>query len=168
MRRTYPCLFFGGSSGGNKFQFPSMQDSGQSSPPTGGRGNNATDMSSGLSAALFGGNSHDNKGVGGQNPLAMMMDALSKGLPKDLSKPPPPGAAGGNPFAMMKDFFEVREWECWCGHKFRAPGQWAPCGPMQCMAPGCPNPKFFETGEGRKMLDSGRSGPLPSRSISDK
>ena len=168
MRRTYPCLFFGGSSGGNKFQFPSMQDSGQSSSPTGGRGNNATDMSSGLSAALFGGNSHDNKGVGGQNPLAMMMDALSKGLPKDLSKPPPPGAAGGNPFAMMKDFFEVREWECWCGHKFRAPGQWAPCGPMQCMAPGCPNPKFFETGEGRKMLDSGRSGPLPSRSISDK
>ena len=54
----------------------------------------------------------------------------------------------------------VREWTCWCGHKFRAPGEWYPTEPAMCEAPGCPNPKFFLTGAGREMLASG--GPQPS------
>jgi hypothetical protein len=160
MRRTAPILFFGSSNFGA---------GGTSS--SGSTGGGASDLSS-----FFGGKSKGGPGglpnsAGETNPLAQMMSAMMSGLPKDLrqQRQVTGGAGGANPLAnMFKDMMEVREWECWCGHKFRAPGQWIPCGPMMCQAPGCPNPKFFISGEGRKMLDSGRSGPLPSKSISDK
>eukprot|EP00759_Apiculatamorpha_spiralis_P039498 PhF_6_TR38357/c0_g1_i1/m.57172 len=60
---------------------------------------------------------------------------------------------------------EEKEWECWCGHKFRAPGLWVPCAPITCMAPRCPNPKFFMEGPGREMLKVKGGTPLPSKPV---
>jgi len=59
-----------------------------------------------------------------------------------------------------------KEWECWCGHRFRAPGIWIPCAPVSCMAPRCPNPDYFIRGEGAVMLRQGMGGiPLPSKEL---
>ena len=66
--------------------------------------------------------------------------------------------------SMMKEMgMEEREWTCWCGHKFRAPGVWVPVAPISCMAPKCPNPNYFINGQGGEMLKQGKGGsPLPS------
>ena len=66
--------------------------------------------------------------------------------------------------------FQEKEWECWCGHKFRAPGIWIPCAPTMCQAPRCPNPRYFIDGGGKQKLEErARLGcspsPLPSRSV---
>lgn len=53
---------------------------------------------------------------------------------------------------------EEKEWQCWCGHKFVAAGQWYPTEACFCEAPGCPNPQFFLSGPGRQMLEARKRG----------
>ena len=49
----------------------------------------------------------------------------------------------------------TKEWTCWCGHKFKASGEWFPTAKIYCQAPHCPNPAYFISGDGAKLLDSG-------------
>ncbi len=74
------------------------------------------------------------------------------------------------PFASaMTDFATEREWKCWCGHVFRAPGQWIPTSRTMCQAPGCPDRDFFISGEGAKRLEAGDGGkPLESKPVGKK
>ena len=53
----------------------------------------------------------------------------------------------------ITSLFQEKEWECWCGHKFRAPGIWTPCSATLCQAPKCPSPRYFIEGEGRSRLE---------------
>lgn len=55
-------------------------------------------------------------------------------------------------------FFEEKEWQCPCGHKFRAPGEWMACAPVYCEVPTCPNPKFYLDGPGRALLEANPQG----------
>ncbi len=57
--------------------------------------------------------------------------------------------------SKLESYEPVKEWKCWCGHVFKAPGEWYPTEPAMCEAPGCPNPKFFLSGPGRAMLAAG-------------
>jgi hypothetical protein len=54
-----------------------------------------------------------------------------------------------------------KEWTCWCGHKFRAAGEWYPTEACYCEAPKCPNPTFFLEGKGRLMLEAQAQGKDP-------
>lgn len=112
-----------------------------------GQGNNNNNNTVGPSGP-------NNSGSGGgdfMQQLGAMMQMQQQAMAQQ-------GGGGNNsnqqsPFGNMMGMFEEREWECWCGHKFRAPGEWVPCAPVQCMAPGCPNPGYFLEGEGRQLLE---------------
>ncbi|EPY37083.1 hypothetical protein STCU_00214 [Strigomonas culicis] len=54
--------------------------------------------------------------------------------------------------------FEDKEWQCPCGHKFRASGEWIACAPIYCEVPSCPNPKYYISGPGRALLEANPSG----------
>jgi hypothetical protein len=58
-----------------------------------------------------------------------------------------------------------REWNCQCGHKFRAEGEWYPTEPCYCEAPGCPNPTFYLDGPGRAMLEGKSAKSTDTKSI---
>ncbi|KPA76076.1 hypothetical protein ABB37_08206 [Leptomonas pyrrhocoris] len=60
--------------------------------------------------------------------------------------------------AMTSKLFEEREWQCPCGHKFRAAGEWVACAPIYCEVPSCPNPKYYIDGPGRALLEANPSG----------
>lgn len=60
--------------------------------------------------------------------------------------------------AMTSKLFEEREWQCPCGHKFRAAGEWVACAPIYCEVPSCPNPKYYVDGPGRALLEANPSG----------
>ncbi|EPY43653.1 hypothetical protein AGDE_00268 [Angomonas deanei] len=53
---------------------------------------------------------------------------------------------------------DEREWQCPCGHKFRAGGEWTACAPIHCEVPSCPNPKYYIDGPGRALLEANPSG----------
>ncbi|CCW63550.1 unnamed protein product [Phytomonas sp. EM1] len=59
---------------------------------------------------------------------------------------------------IMKTVFGEKEWQCPCGHKFRAAGEWIACAPIYCEVPSCPNPKYYIEGPGRALLESNPSG----------
>lgn len=59
---------------------------------------------------------------------------------------------------MSSKFFEEREWQCPCGHKFRAGGDWVACAPIYCEVPNCPNPKYYVDGPGRALLEANPQG----------
>ncbi|CUI15014.1 Hypothetical protein, putative [Bodo saltans] len=54
--------------------------------------------------------------------------------------------------------FEEKEWQCPCGHKFKAGGEWVACAPIHCEAPRCPNPKYYVDGPGRALLEASPQG----------
>lgn len=60
--------------------------------------------------------------------------------------------------ALTSKLFEEREWQCPCGHKFRAAGEWVACAPIYCEVPSCPNPKYYIDGPGRALLEANPSG----------
>ncbi|GET86593.1 hypothetical protein, conserved [Leishmania tarentolae] len=60
--------------------------------------------------------------------------------------------------AMTSKLLEEREWQCPCGHKFRAAGEWVACAPIYCEVPSCPNPKYYIDGPGRALLEANPSG----------
>jgi hypothetical protein len=72
--------------------------------------------------------------------------------------PPTFAAAWNQAKAMTSKFFEEREWQCPCGHKFRAAGEWVACAPIYCEVPSCPNPKYYIDGPGRALLEANPSG----------
>lgn len=73
--------------------------------------------------------------------------------------PPPSFAQALNQaMQMTSKFFEEREWQCPCGHKFRAGGEWVACAPIYCEVPSCPNPKYYIDGPGRALLEANPSG----------
>ncbi|RNF27204.1 uncharacterized protein Tco025E_00578 [Trypanosoma conorhini] len=59
---------------------------------------------------------------------------------------------------MTSKLFEEREWQCPCGHKFRASGDWVATLPIYCEVPSCPNPKYYVDGPGRALLEANPSG----------
>ncbi|KAG5510355.1 hypothetical protein JKF63_07684 [Porcisia hertigi] len=60
--------------------------------------------------------------------------------------------------ALTNKLFEEREWQCPCGHRFRAAGEWVACAPIYCEVPSCPNPKYYIDGPGRALLEANPSG----------
>lgn len=73
--------------------------------------------------------------------------------------PPPSLAQAFNEAAKMASkMFEEREWQCPCGHKFRASGEWVACAAVYCEAPSCPNPTFYLDGPGRALLEANPAG----------
>lgn len=65
---------------------------------------------------------------------------------------------------------QEKEWQCPCGHKFRASGEWVATVPAMCEVPSCPNPKFYLSGAGRALLEASPQGVRleqvdPSRTI---
>lgn len=59
---------------------------------------------------------------------------------------------------ITSKLFGEREWQCPCGHKFRAAGEWVACAPIYCEVPSCPNPKYYIDGPGRALLEANPSG----------
>ncbi|KAG8344036.1 hypothetical protein ERJ75_001328600 [Trypanosoma vivax] len=59
---------------------------------------------------------------------------------------------------VTQKLFGEREWQCPCGHKFRASGEWVATLPIYCEVPSCPNPKFYVDGPGRALLEANPSG----------
>lgn len=59
---------------------------------------------------------------------------------------------------MGSKLFEEKEWQCPCGHKFRAGGDWVACAPIHCEVPSCPNPKYYVDGPGRALLEANPQG----------
>ncbi|KAG5506352.1 hypothetical protein JIQ42_07970 [Leishmania sp. Namibia] len=72
--------------------------------------------------------------------------------------PPTFAEAWNQAKAMTNKLFEEREWQCPCGHKFRAAGEWVACAPIYCEVPSCPNPKYYIDGPGRALLEANPSG----------
>ncbi|KAG5484261.1 hypothetical protein CUR178_07417 [Leishmania enriettii] len=72
--------------------------------------------------------------------------------------PPSFAEAWNEAKAMTSKLFEEREWQCPCGHKFRAAGEWVACAPTYCEVPSCPNPKYYIDGPGRALLEANPSG----------
>lgn len=81
-------------------------------------------------------------------------------LQTNVSGAPPPSFAQAfnQAAALASKMFEEREWQCPCGHKFRAPGEWVACAPIYCEVPSCPNPKYYIDGPGRALLEANPSG----------
>lgn len=59
---------------------------------------------------------------------------------------------------LSQKLFEEKEWQCPCGHKFRAHGEWIACAPIYCEVPNCPNPRYYVDGPGRALLEANPSG----------
>ncbi|AAZ13234.1 uncharacterized protein TEOVI_000093400 [Trypanosoma equiperdum] len=59
---------------------------------------------------------------------------------------------------MTAKLLGEREWQCPCGHKFRASGEWVATLPVYCEVPSCPNPKYYVDGPGRALLEANPSG----------
>ncbi|KEG10323.1 hypothetical protein DQ04_03881080 [Trypanosoma grayi] len=59
---------------------------------------------------------------------------------------------------MTSKLFDEREWQCPCGHRFRASGEWVATLPIYCEVPSCPNPKYYVDGPGRALLEANPSG----------
>lgn len=78
--------------------------------------------------------------------------ATSNGAPPSFAQ------ALSQAMAMTNKLFEEREWQCPCGHKFRAGGEWVACAPIYCEVPSCPNPKYYIDGPGRALLEANPSG----------
>lgn len=72
--------------------------------------------------------------------------------------PPTFAEAWNQAKAITNKLFEEREWQCPCGHKFRAGGEWVACAPIYCEVPSCPNPKYYIDGPGRALLEANPSG----------
>ncbi|SYZ63544.1 hypothetical_protein (plasmid) [Leishmania braziliensis MHOM/BR/75/M2904] len=72
--------------------------------------------------------------------------------------PPRLSEAWSQAKAITNKLFEEREWQCPCGHKFRAAGEWVACAPIYCEVPSCPNPKYYIDGPGRALLEANPSG----------
>lgn len=75
------------------------------------------------------------------------------------------GASGGSFMSVIQEasrlansIFEEKEWQCPCGHKFRASGEWVATMPAMCEVPTCPNPKYYLQGEGRALLEANPDG----------
>ncbi|CCW71348.1 unnamed protein product [Phytomonas sp. Hart1] len=66
--------------------------------------------------------------------------------------------AFGQTKQLVNTLFVQKEWQCPCGHKFRAAGEWVACAPIYCEVPSCPNPKYYIDGPGRILLESNPSG----------
>lgn len=74
--------------------------------------------------------------------------------------------AGGTSFMSViqeasriaNSIFEEKEWQCPCGHKFRASGEWVATVPAMCEVPTCPNPKFYLEEKGRALLEANPNG----------
>ena len=52
-------------------------------------------------------------------------------------------------------FFEEKEWQCPCGHKFRTRRVVGLCS---CRSPNMPHPKFYLDGPGRALLEANPQG----------
>lgn len=59
---------------------------------------------------------------------------------------------------LANKLLEEKEWQCPCGHKFRASGEWVACAAIYCEVPSCPNPKYYIDGPGRALLEANPSG----------
>eukprot|EP00744_Colponema_vietnamica_P011529 GILI01016219.1.p1 GENE.GILI01016219.1~~GILI01016219.1.p1 ORF type:complete len:141 (+),score=29.48 GILI01016219.1:83-505(+) len=59
---------------------------------------------------------------------------------------------------MANSLMQEKEWQCPCGHKFRAHGEWIATVPAMCEVPTCPNPKFYLSGAGRALLEASPQG----------
>lgn len=71
---------------------------------------------------------------------------------------------------IASTLMQEKEWQCPCGHKFRASGEWIATVPAMCEVPTCPNPKYYLSGAGRALLEANPSGVKleqvdPSRTI---
>lgn len=85
--------------------------------------------------------------------------AIGNALTTSPGQAPPSFAQAVNQaIAMTTKLFEEREWQCPCGHKFRAAGEWVACAPIYCEVPSCPNPKYYIDGPGRALLEANPSG----------
>jgi hypothetical protein len=104
---------------------------------------------------------------GAQQGSNMLQNAMTQ---KGGGMVVPGGAAGssGMPASLQQlmsqavqlggKLFEEKEWQCPCGFKFKAGGEWVACAPIYCEVPRCPNPKYYVDGPGRALLEANPQG----------
>jgi hypothetical protein len=99
---------------------------------------------------------------------ALIQNAMSKSGSSGMMVPGGGSASSGMPASLQQlmnqavqlggKLFEETEWQCPCGHKFRAGGEWIACAPIHCEVPNCPNPKYYVDGPGRALLEANPQG----------